>query len=631
MQILLLFIKNKLIHTVFVYLLIQSIFINTLYAASSVKIFSYKWDTEAIQFQKRRLYVVFENTLDKDFFGNVTAKCAVGNKTEIFGSTQILSIFAKNTDGVWFDDEVFWSGDATCSFDIINSVGGKEDTVPATLFADGDADKDGIPNKTDTDDDNDGLLDTLEISMGTDSLDPDTDGDGVKDNLDPFPKDKGEWSDFDKDGVGDNADIDDDNDGVSDAEEIKLGSNTKNSDSDGDGISDSEEVKLGTSLISKDTDGDGLEDLKETQLGTDPLKQDTDGDGVSDSKDLFPFDPLNNTDTDGDGMGDGTDTDDDNDGLLDVEEEKYGTVSTKKDTDGDGFEDLKEIQIGTNPNKKDTDGDGVEDGKDAFPLDARYTKDSDGDGIPDEIDNNIGTVSGGGGAVTWTFTNTNSTSTFQNTTVFTSASNTEYKLAFENVSTNTSIDTYDKNLIANPTTIFSQYYKNLIDVSTGNKPAAMKVDTDLDNVSDFDELMIYNSNPNKIDTDADGLRDDIELKMLTSLVDADTDKDGFKDVDDKFPIDTFNGMKDDDMDGLITKVEADSIFSPNTKYTYYIISDFWLYWLLRLWYFIVLIFAAFWLTHKYFKTKSEDKKVAQILARQNEDRKQALENARRKI
>jgi hypothetical protein len=620
MQNSLLFFKNRFKPILLLlYLFVLLFFVNKSYAASSVKVVSYKWDTEAIQFQKRRLYVVFENTLDKDFFGSVIARCTNGGITETFGNSQILSIFAKNSDGVWFDDEVFWGGDAVCSFDITNSIGEKTDAGSGALFADGDADKDGEPNKTDTDDDNDGLLDTVEINIGTDSLDPDSDDDGVKDGTDPFPKDKGEWSDFDKDGVGDNADLDDDNDGVTDVEEIKLGSNTKNSDSDGDGLLDNEEVKLGTSLISKDTDGDGVDDLKETQLGTSPRKQDTDGDGVSDGKDLFPLDPLNNADTDGDGQGDGTDTDDDNDGLTDIQEEVYGTISTKKDSDGDGIEDLKEIQIGTNPNKKDTDGDGVEDGKDAFPLDARYTKDSDGDGIPDEIDNIVGpnttgVVGGGSGNTTWVFTNNNATPTSLNPIILTSASST---------SSGTSLS---PEMLA-----FVQNYKNLIDVNTGEKPSSLKVDTDLDNVSDFDELMIYRSNPNKIDTDEDGLRDDVELKMLTSLVEGDTDKDGFKDAEDKFPVDTFNGMKDDDLDGLITRVEADSIFSPNTKYTYYIISDFWLYWLLRLWYFIVLIFIAFWLTHRYFKTKNENKKVANILARQNEDRKQALENARRKI
>ncbi len=42
--------------------------------------------------------------------------------------------------------------------------------------------------------------------------DPDTDGDGVPDSEDVFPEDPNEWADADKDGVGDNADQNDDSD-----------------------------------------------------------------------------------------------------------------------------------------------------------------------------------------------------------------------------------------------------------------------------------------------------------------------------------------------------------------------------------------------------------------------------------
>ncbi|MES2824773.1 MAG: PKD domain-containing protein [Pseudomonadota bacterium] len=57
-----------------------------------------------------------------------------------------------------------------------------------------DADADGLPDTTDTDDD----------------------GDGVLDVQDAFPLDNSESANFDGDGIGDNADVDDDNDGVLD-------------------------------------------------------------------------------------------------------------------------------------------------------------------------------------------------------------------------------------------------------------------------------------------------------------------------------------------------------------------------------------------------------------------------------
>ncbi len=47
----------------------------------------------------------------------------------------------------------------------------------------------------------------------------DRDGDGVPDDKDAFPDDPLEWKDSDGDGIGDNADSDDDNDGVLDSQD----------------------------------------------------------------------------------------------------------------------------------------------------------------------------------------------------------------------------------------------------------------------------------------------------------------------------------------------------------------------------------------------------------------------------
>lgn len=54
-------------------------------------------------------------------------------------------------------------------------------------------------------------------------------------------------------------------------------------DGDGDGLSDAEELRLGTDPKSKDSDGDGLTDFDEVnQYHTNPLNSDTNGDGISD-------------------------------------------------------------------------------------------------------------------------------------------------------------------------------------------------------------------------------------------------------------------------------------------------------------------------------------------------------------
>lgn len=54
-------------------------------------------------------------------------------------------------------------------------------------------------------------------------------------------------------------------------------------------------------------------------------------------------------DTDGDGIPNSIDTDDDNDGLSDIEEALYGTDPLRHDTDGDGVSDGQEVSDGSNP------------------------------------------------------------------------------------------------------------------------------------------------------------------------------------------------------------------------------------------------------------------------------------------
>ncbi|MEZ5452513.1 MAG: OmpA family protein [Thiothrix sp.] len=73
-----------------------------------------------------------------------------------------------------------------------------------------------------------------------------------------------------------------------------------------------------------DSDGDGVPDAKEEMLGTDPTKEDSDSDGISDFIELAR-DPQ---DTDSDGKIDAIDDDDDNDGVL--------TVNENADPNGDG-------------------------------------------------------------------------------------------------------------------------------------------------------------------------------------------------------------------------------------------------------------------------------------------------------
>ncbi|WMS87345.1 reprolysin-like metallopeptidase [Pleionea litopenaei] len=128
-----------------------------------------------------------------------------------------------------------------------------------------------LPSQTDLD--NDGVLDDVDAFPFDPTESVDTDGDGVGDNTDQFPTDPNEWIDSDDDGTGNNADLDDDNDGTPDNED---------------------------------------------DLPLDPNEQvDSDGDGVGDNSDAMRFDPFEFRNNDGDTQGNRIDKDDDNDGVND--------------------------------------------------------------------------------------------------------------------------------------------------------------------------------------------------------------------------------------------------------------------------------------------------------------------------
>jgi len=144
-----------------------------------------------------------------------------------------------------------------------------------------DFDGDGIPDATDTDDDNDGLLDTVETATGiwvsssdtgTNPKNADTDGDGLNDGVEtntgvyvgvldtgsnPHVPD-----DFDRDLLPDFHDTDDDNDTLADTVETNTGTwvsstntgtNSKDDDTDNDGLKDGVETNTGSYTSTTDT------------------------------------------------------------------------------------------------------------------------------------------------------------------------------------------------------------------------------------------------------------------------------------------------------------------------------------------------------------------------------------------
>ncbi len=225
-----------------------------------------------------------------------------------------------------------------------------------------DSDRDGVPDSIDLDDDNDGILDTVE---GT--------------------------ADFDRDGIPNYLDVDSDNDGIVDA--IESNGNPNN-DPDKDG-------KFGTGAF-VDTNGNGLIDtLDPAAGGTALVIQDKDKDGKPNYLDLdSDADGIPDTyeaafyiiDGENDGViGTGAIVDADKDGLSDLNDPDFVTISTlfNQDRDFDGLSNYLDI---------DNDNDGIIDNIEGLPTSlyvAPKGLDTDGDGIDDAYDvNNGGAVSG---------------------------------------------------------------------------------------------------------------------------------------------------------------------------------------------------------------------------------------------
>ena len=270
-----------------------------------------------------------------------------------------------------------------------------------------DNDEDGVVDGIDTDDDNDGIPDTLENPGGVDPY-ADADLDGLPNFLDPTP------------GPGVPAFVDANGDNISDAFDADLDGviNTQDLDSDNDAIPDI--VEAG----GVDTNGDGR---------IDGLFADSDADGLHDTYDASTGgDAITNRDTDGDGIPDSRDLDSDNDGIPDVVEaggddgNNNGIIDFYFDSDGDGYSndiDGDSDNDGTAENsvaallKTGIDGnsDGVPDtypfaNQDANGLPNPYDLDSDGDGILDVREagiadaNNDGVADGTLGADGWSDT-----------------------------------------------------------------------------------------------------------------------------------------------------------------------------------------------------------------------------------
>ena len=187
-----------------------------------------------------------------------------------------------------------------------------------------------------SDEDNDGLVDKIELLLGTDSSDDDTDNDNMNDAIEILlgfnPLDPTD------------ANADFDNDNITNAEEVRLKINPYDNDTDHDKIPDGWEVKYGLDPRNndswKDLDGDDLTNLEEYYHDTNPRDNDTDDDGMPDGWEVkYELNPKRND----------ANEDPDGDWLKNIDEYHHSTDPHNSDTDGDGFSDFIEVLFNTNP------------------------------------------------------------------------------------------------------------------------------------------------------------------------------------------------------------------------------------------------------------------------------------------
>jgi len=243
------------------------------------------------------------------------------------------------------------------------------------------------------------LIPNTDGTDGVDYLDIDADNDGIPDNVEGQPTatyQAPSGNDGDNDGIDDS--YDPDNGGVA----ITIPENTdgldnpdyQDTDADNDGILDATENGVAVNnVLGSDADVDGLDDAWDDVDGTgnigvptnvnDNLNVpdlitnlgDADVDGEVDYRDILDYD--------NDGVADNVDPDDDNDGILDVDENNG--IDPFIDSDLDGIPDYLDP---SSAGFVDGNGDGVDDrfDTDGDGIINQFDLDADNDGIVDVIE-----------------------------------------------------------------------------------------------------------------------------------------------------------------------------------------------------------------------------------------------------
>lgn len=373
--------------------------------------------------------------------------------------------------------------------------------------------------------------------------------------------------------------IDSDDDGLLDSDELLLGTNPYKSDTDGDGLSDQHEVSLGTNPLERDSDGngindgnedfddDGLTNHQELLLSeTNPLQADTDENSVPDDQEDLDGDGLSNyqevmltltdpllLDTDNDGISDDLE-DLDYDGLTNLQEvagsEGDYSVATNplnSDSDGDRLLDGDEVfSTNTNPMLVDTDNNSVSDDLEDIDLDnlSNFVElyqtatdvnaaDSDSDGVNDDQEDSDGDRLLNGHEVNLLNLNAGRIDTDRDGITddnedYDRDRLTNYAELYLTL-TSPILQNTDGDLLLDPDEdADSDGLTDLQEVLNGTclrfivVVCPVPADSDSDGLSDYLEVITHGTNPLSVDTDADGLTDLIELTPFD--VDAEDDQ-----------------------------------------------------------------------------------------------------------
>ncbi|MEM6271752.1 MAG: T9SS type A sorting domain-containing protein, partial [Bacteroidota bacterium] len=427
-----------------------------------------------------------------------------------------------------------------------------------TILALTNSDTDALPDYLDIDADNDGIVDNVEIQTTVGYVAPsgtDADGNGRDDAYDganaltPTNTDGATVPDYldldsDDDGVPDTIEGHDANmDGVADTA-------PSGNDADGDGLDDAyDNVVLGGAGVNatgsnaplQNTDGADDRDWRDTDDDNDGiLTVNEDFNMNNDWSDDFTQgggtmpDYLFSPDFDNDGIPDVVDIDDDNDGIPDIIE--LGGLDPDQDSNSNGVADFRDP---TTPGFVDLNSDGIDDrydsDRDGIPN--HYDIDADNDGLADAVEANGGTPP----------------ANYDNTTgQFTGA-----------VGVNGMPDNAET-AVDNGITILP-----LTNSDTDALPDYLDIDADNDGIVDNIEIQptIGYVAPSGTDADGNGRDDaydganaitpeDTDTDLTPDYLDQDTDNDGVPDFIeghdanwDGFPDNVFSGV-DTDGDGL---------------------------------------------------------------------------------